>query len=253
MLQRTTFMALVILVLSASFSIAHPFQKWEQIQDFYKSGFTKCSVYWFSKETLNNVLILDTLSNYVYEYSLSYALEETDGPMFNDKYFVHYKSTYFFNKARQIDSILHESFFPLTDEGNESDGIIRADSTKTIFIYDTIVLTQLVRQDLYYIKNGKSVKTGWNEFAYNELNQCIVMQQYRNSSKTKFEYKYDELGRLIQEKIIDVFIHYEYLDNSTIYRRTSSSKTTYLLSLNGLLSVKITDGYKKSKLIYEYE
>ncbi len=243
----------LVVLFTTHLLMAHPFHKWEQIQNFYKSGFTKCNVYWFSKETQDKVLILDTLSNCLYEYSLSYAFEETDGPMFNDSYFVHYKSTYFFNNAHQIDSILHESFHPLTDELNESSGIIRVDSTKTMFIYDTIGMPQLMRQDLYSIKNGKHVKTGWNEFTYNELNQCIVMEQYRNSSTTKFEYKYDELGRLIQEKIFDIFIHYEYLDNSTVFRKSSSSMTTYLLSLNGLLSVIISDGYKKSKLIYEYE
>lgn len=155
--------ALLTALFSATFSMAHPFHKWEQIQDFYKSGFTKCSVY--SENTLREIWIKNTNNQSVRIMNVSDAVEMAYGSKYDENHFVLNETTYYLGTENRVDSssTVQYSGKLSSDSSNiEFNSSIRF----SVFLYDPYNPLKLIFKKNYYLFEGQKIFKNYDFYEY---------------------------------------------------------------------------------------
>jgi len=254
MLQRTTFIALVILVLSASFSIAHPFHKWEQIQNFYKSGFTKCKVY--SENKLREIWIKNTNNHSVRIVNVSDAVEIAYGPQYDENHFVFSETTYFLGTQNRVDSssTIHFSASLISDS---TETTYAFSNQFSIFIYDPFEPLKLIFKMNYYLFEGHKTFKNYDFYEHDFYGRLLSWtNQQIISENTKTSCLVNELGQIIKSEFEDKSFCSNYIyDDAGRLSIIQTDKTLWIYNYNeyGLLERESFLYSYSVIMLYEYE
>lgn len=246
--------ALLTALFSATFSMAHPLHKWEQIQDFYKSGYTKCSVY--SENALREIWIKNTNNHSVQIMNVSDAGEIEYGPKYDENCFIISVTTYFLGTQNRVDSssTIHYSSRLISDSTN-----IKYSSSNrfSIFLYDPYNPLKLIFKKNYHLIDSQQVFFNYDFYEYDFDGRLLSWtDQQIISDNTTTNCVVNELGQIIESELEDRSFCSNYIyDDSGRLSIIQTSKTLRLFSYNkyGLIERESFLYSYSVILLYEYE
>jgi hypothetical protein len=246
---------LLTALFSAAFSMAHPFHKWEQIQDFYKSGFTKCSVY--SENTLRAVWIKNTNNHSVQIINVSDAVEIEYGPKYDENYFVFNETIYYLGTQNRVDSssTVHYSGRFISDDNTET--TFNLNNQFSVFLYDPYNPLKLIFKKNYYLFEGQKIFKNYDFYEYDFNGRLLSWtDQQIITDNTTTSCVVNELGQIIESELEDRSFCSNYIyDDSGRLSIIQTSKTLRIFSYNkyGLIERESFLYSYSVILLYEYE